>query len=162
MLLPDSISLKLSQNSIFGALLHENGSSYEYIDKTFRILDAACLTSFWLLNFGNDGRKRKIPDNFWMFHPAHRKSICNWRNSNPASQSDAVKACLRSNICRSDNAQMCFFGGVEVVLLTWFSFVEHWSSFVEFNDEGLLSELGTKSGLLISPHSEFISVSSEN
>ena len=158
MLLPIRASYIVASESHFGRIVLENGLHRDMVDASFRVLDERSLKEFWMLNFNNDGRKRKIPDDFWMFHCDHPKPICNWIEGLSCNNLKTVATCLAVTCQRPDSMQMCFFGGIDVVLFEWRFFVEHWNSFVEFNDEGLVAELNCNSGLLINPGGNFIAI----
>ncbi len=158
MLLPTRASYIVASESHFGRILLENGLPRDMVDTSFQVLDERTLNEFWMLNFRNDGRKRKIPDDFWMFHCDQSKPICNWIEGLSCNDFKAVATCLAMNCKRPHYTPMCFFGGIEVVLFEWKNFIKYWNSFVEFNDEGLVVELTGQSGLLINPNGNFIAV----
>lgn len=158
MLLPTRATYIAASQSQFGQILLENEMPTDVINSSFQVLDERSLQDFWELNFHNDGRKRRIPDDFWMFTSEHCEPICSWIEGLRSNEFVSVSTCLSMKCDRPDETQMCFFGGIEVVLFEWQYFVKYWNSFVEFNDEGLIAELKRQSGLLINPNGNFIAV----
>jgi hypothetical protein len=111
-----------------------------------------------MINFGNGGRRRRIPDDFWMFTSPSRRSMCNWLRDLASGTATAVGGCLEASVLWLPETQMLFFGGVEVIDTSWQFFTTNWNSFVEFNDEGMLCCKHVNEGLIISPHGHFVVV----
>jgi hypothetical protein len=149
---------KAIESSFFGKILLENGVSTSFAGENFKILDDLSLKDFWLANFGNDGKKRRIPDGFWMFNPDEKVPICTWMDRTKKIDQDEVRKCLLSKCNWPTDRLMIFFGGVEVVITQWQHYATNWNSFVEFNDEGLLCCSSDSEGLIISPHGSFFRV----
>lgn len=157
--IPESVAYKRFEESHFGRTVLETASASPFPQSLFDVLDDSSLARFWHSNFGNPGHKRRIPNEFWMFNASTTQRICQWTQSLESGDFGAVGDCLFSSCARHQDVKMCFFGGIEAILVTWGTFVRHWNSFVEFNDEGLLAELEKNSGLIVSPLGYFLDVS---
>jgi len=156
--LPVTIHYSPLEDSVFGKLLIENGWKKHLAPEPPRVYTASSLVSFWVMNFGNDGRKRRIPDDFWMFQSTKRRSICGWHRDLANQNFAAVGGCLAASVSWPPETQILFFGGVEVIDTTWQFFTTHWNSFVECNDEGILCCKHANEGAMVSPHGYFIVV----
>jgi len=158
MILPENLHYAAADKSVFGSILLENGLSADLIATSVKVLDELTLKKFWNLNFGNDGKKRRIPEDFWMFRCKRRSERCYWIEELKLGGFGRVADCLRTQFNRSEDTEMCFFGGIEIVLVRWKYFTKYWNSFVEFNDEGLLVEISQQSGVIVSPNGYFAAV----
>lgn len=137
--------------SKFGESLRELGFDVGSLHTSFFVLDRESLAAFWTLSFGNDGRKRRIPDDWWGFKCHSRNLDIEWHDYCDVVQANRVKLALENSIAFASDDPVCFFRGIEVIATRWKPFLEHWNAFYDLNDEGICCAATKAEGLCFSP-----------
>jgi DUF2947 family protein len=124
------------RESHFGSLLIDNSVDIEALADSIRVLSERSANQVWILTFGDARYKADIDASNWTYRLAW-DSCGDWLQFyNNADSKPVEQQLLRLVRWRQEQPVLFIRGPCDCIFTDWKTFVQHWLSFAEYDDDG--------------------------